>query len=190
MQQIATAQPMKPAKPLSAPGNRRNRQAIHLKMSQLANAAHGAEHCEAVKRSPSQCSAAVGLTLRDLEDRRWCVSPPVAKERLRGAGLPYEGRRAGLIYSWASIFRAEGIDEKIAKSATQAEFPDLFDDLVDTSSAASLLGYKDPSSIRKLIGAGDIPQTAYIQFGSRGIYRFRQTPLMALRKASPMGRIV
>jgi hypothetical protein len=139
--------------------------------------------------SSHDCSE-IGLTQRDLEDDRWCVSPAVAKDRLLGAGLPYEGRRAGLIYSWTSIFRAEGIEDRIAKIATRKRDPNLYEDLIDASAAAELLGYRDSSSIRKMVGSGDISKAAYITFGLRRIYRFRPGPLMAMRKASLVGRIV
>jgi hypothetical protein len=132
----------------------------------------------------------IGLTQRVLEDRRWGLSPSVAKERLLSVGLPYEGRRAGLIYSWPSIFRAEGVEDGIGKAATQEKFPELYDDLIDTSEAATLLGYRDASSIRKLIGSGDIPGAAYIKFGTRGVYRFRPALLQAMPQASLVGRIV
>jgi len=132
----------------------------------------------------------VGLPLGKLEDQRWRVSPSVAREKLHKVGLPYEGRRAGLIYSWASIFRAEGIDEELAENATRQSHPDLFHDLVGTAEAAVLLGYQDASSIRKLVGASQLPDTAFIQFGSRGVYRFRLEALQVMRKRNSVGRIV
>lgn len=132
----------------------------------------------------------VGLPLGKLEDQRWRVSPSVAREKLHKVGLPYEGRRAGLIYSWASIFRAEGIDEELAENATRQSHPDLFHDLVGTAEAAVLLGYQDASSIRKLVGASQLPDTAFIQFGSRGVYRFRLEALQVMRKKTSVGRIV
>lgn len=132
----------------------------------------------------------VGLSLRKLEDERWGVSPPVAKAKLRAAGLRYEGRRAELIYSWPSIFTAEGVEPELAKNATRATHPDLFDDLVDTAGAAALLGFKDASSIRKLIMAGELTETAFVRFGARGVYRFRPAALTALRKRTSVGEIV
>ena len=132
----------------------------------------------------------MGLTLRALEDRRWKISPSVSKEKLRSAGLPYEGRMAGIIYSWQSIFRAEGLLEELAKSATRENFPGLFLDLLDTSQAAVVLGYKDASSVRKLVNAGRIDEGNYITFGSRGVYRFRQEAISALRPQNRIARIV
>jgi hypothetical protein len=132
----------------------------------------------------------VGLPLGKLEDHRWGVSPSVAREKLHKVGLPYKGRRAGLIYSWPSIFRAEGIDGELAENATRQTHPHLFDDLVDTAEAAALLGYQDASSIRKLVGASQLSDTAFVQFGSRGVYRFRLEALQAMRKRNSVGRIV
>ena len=132
----------------------------------------------------------VGLPLGKLEAQRWGVSPPVARAKLQEAGLPYEGRRAGLIYRWASIFRAEGVIAELAETATRHTHAHLFNDLVDTAEAAALLGYRDASSIRKLVISGQLPVTAYIQFGSRGVYRFRPEQLRALRKRTSVGRIV
>jgi hypothetical protein len=131
----------------------------------------------------------VGLPLGTLEDKRWGVSPPVAQEKLREAGLPYEGRRASLIYSWPSIFRAEGVDAELAKNATRATHPYLFDDLVDTAVAAALLGFRDSSSIRKLIIAGELTGS-FVRFGARGVYRFRPAVLAAIRKKALVGKIV
>ncbi|AMY68308.1 hypothetical protein [Frigidibacter mobilis] len=132
----------------------------------------------------------IGLTLRDLEERRWSVSPSLARQALLEVGLPYEGRRAGLIYSWRSVFRAEGINDDEAGRATRDGRPELFDDLLDTSVAATFLGYRDSSSIRKLVASRAIPEGAYITFGSRGVYRFRQAGLRGLRRPALMGRIV
>ena len=132
----------------------------------------------------------VGLHLGKLEDQRWGVSHTVAKAKLCAAGLPYEGRRAGLIYSWPSIFRAEGIEEELAEKATRETHPHLFDNLVDTAGAASLLGFRDASSIRKLITAGELTETAFVRFGTRGVYRFRPATLTALGKRKLFGRIV
>lgn len=180
--------------PVKSPASakpRRDPDAIGLAMLQAASAGQAASTAlKKAGRPTLQDPVAIGLTLRDLEDRRWCVSSAIAKAKLLHAGLPYEGRRAGLIYSWASIFRAEGIPEEIAKNTTREDYPDLYSDLLDTSGAAELLGYRDPSSIRKLAGSGNIPETAYIKFGTRGVYRFRRGPLMALRKSVSAGRIV
>ncbi|MBB75661.1 MAG: hypothetical protein CMJ75_14240 [Planctomycetaceae bacterium] len=132
-----------------------------------------------------------GLKLRDLEERRWNVSPQVAKAKLLQSGLPYEGRRAGLIYSWASILRAEGINQVLAEEVTEHDHPALFDDLMSTTDAMQLLGYQDPSAVRKLIAAGALGTEAYVQFGSRGIYRFRPASLRSLRKTAAFsGRVV
>lgn len=132
----------------------------------------------------------VGLPLGKLEDQRWGVSPSVAQAKLLEAALPYEGRRAGLIYSWPSILRAEGVDAELAKNATRETHTQLFDDLMDTAAAAAFLGFRDASSIRKLIIAGELTDTAFVRFGTRGVYRFRPTALIALRKKSLAGRIV
>lgn len=134
--------------------------------------------------------ANVGLPLGILEDQRWGVSPPVAQEKLREAGLPYEGRRAKITYRWSSIFRAEGVDEELVKKATRETHPHLFEDLVDTKAAAALLGFKDASSIRKLIMAGELTDTAFVRFGTRKVYRFRPAALTVLRKRKILGRIV
>ncbi len=132
----------------------------------------------------------VGLPLGKLEDQRWGVSPPLAKAKLHAAGLPYEGRRAELIYSWSSIFRAEGADPELAKNATRETHPHLFDDLVDTAGAAALLGFKDASSIRKLIMGDELTEAAFVRFGARGVYRFRPAALTTLRKRTIVGEIV
>lgn len=132
----------------------------------------------------------IGLPLGKLEDQRWGVSPPLAKAKLHAAGLPYKGRRAELIYSWPSIFRAEGADAELAKNATRETHPHLFDDLVDTAGAAALLGFKDASSIRKLIMGDELTEAAFVRFGTRGVYRFRPTALTALRKTTIVGEIV
>lgn len=132
----------------------------------------------------------VGLPLGKLEDQRWGVSPPVARARLRAAGLPYKGRRAELIYSWPSIFQAEGVEPTLAKNAAQETHPHLFDDLVDSEMAAALLGFKDASSIRKLIMAGELTETAFVRFGTRGVYRFRPAALTALRKRALVVEVV
>jgi hypothetical protein len=131
----------------------------------------------------------IGLPLRTLENTRWGVSPPVAQEKLREAGLPYEGRRAGLIYSWTSILRAEGVDAELVKNATKVTHPHLFDDLVDTAAAAAMLGFRDASSIRKLIIAGELTGS-FVRFGARGVYRFRPAVLAAMRKKALVGKIV
>lgn len=170
---------------------RRNRTAISLALSEAAGLPL-AEQPEKPHRTAtsSKQHCVPGLALRELEDDRWCISPVLAKERLHEFGLPYEGRRAGLIYSWASIFRAEGLEPKFAKTVTVEERPDLFDHLLDTSGAAALLGYRDASSIRKLVASGQIGPDGYLIFGRRGVYRFRPGALEPLRKASLRGRIV
>lgn len=132
----------------------------------------------------------VGLLIGKLEDQRWGVSPPVAREKLYAAGLPYEGRRAELIYSWPSIFRAEGVDAELAKTAMRETHPHLFDDLLDTTTAAAALGFRDASSIRKLILAGELTDADFVRFGARGVYRFRPAALTGLRKKNMVGRIV
>lgn len=181
----------KSSKPRGAPKLRRDRDAIHLAMLKAANAGHVSEPAPTTGAAmPSYDRRDIGLTQQELEDRRWGLSPSVAKERLLSVGLRYEGRRAGLIYSWPSIFRAEGVEDSLGKAATREQHPELYDDLIDTSEAATLLGYRDASSIRKLIGSGDIPGAAYIKFGTRGVYRFRPALLQAMPQASLEGRIV
>lgn len=132
----------------------------------------------------------IGLPLGDLEDHRWRISPSVARAKLHEVGLPYEGRRAGLIYSWPSIFRTEGVDTELAKNALLQPHHYLFDNMVDTAEAAAFLGFRDTSSIRKLVSTGQLSDTAYIQFGSRGVYRFRPEALRALQKNISVGRVV
>lgn len=139
---------------------------------------------------PDQSCEDVGLPLGKLEDERWSVSPPVAREILENADLPYEGRRAGNIYRWQSIFRAEGLNPELVKNATRQSHPYLFDDLIDSTRAAELLGYKDSSSIRKLVASGQMPENSFVRFGSRGVYRFRPEALQAMRKTSIIGRII
>ena len=143
-------------------------------------------HRSAIKADNSE----IGLTLRALEEKRWSISSAVAKEKILKAGFPYEGRRAGVIYSWPSIFRLEGIHSDLAVSADRKHQPELFDDLLDTTAAASFLGYRDASSIRKLVADGSLHPFSYVRFGNRGVYRFRPTSLAAHRKPSLHGRIV
>lgn len=171
------------------PLKRRDRAAISLALTQAAGLP-AAEQAEQTATASSKQHSVPGLTLRELEGGRWCISPALAKERLHEFGLPYEGRRAGLIYSWASIFRAEGLEPEFAKTITVEERPDLFDNLLDTAGAAALLGYQDASSIRKFVASGQIGPRAYLTFGRRGVYRFRPGALEPLRKASLRGRIV
>jgi hypothetical protein len=172
--------------------SRRNPEAIRQAMLGSTGVSHVGQH----KGGPDSQSLGpldntdIGLTLGKLEDQRWGVSPSVAREKLHSAGIPYEGRRAGLIYSWPSIFRAEGIVHELAIRATRQTHPHLFDDLVSTAEAAAFLGYQDGSSIRKLIAASHLLDTAFIQFGTRGIYRFRPIALRAHRKGNSVGRIV
>lgn len=130
----------------------------------------------------------VGLTLGQLEDRRWSISPSLARLILENADLPYEGRRAGNFYSWRSIFRVEGIPHEVATQATRKSHPELFDDLLDTTAAAELMGYQDSSSIRKKVASGEISRDAYITFGRRGVYRFR--PAMLIRRLTLTGKIL
>jgi hypothetical protein len=169
---------------------KRDVKAIHRAMEQLAGVSVA---CEPLHKGPKKLLSSekkdIGLSLRELEERRWHVTPKIAEERVLGAGLPYEGRRAGLIYSWSSIFRAEGIDEQIVRIASREVFPALYDDLLDTSEAAQILGFRDASSIRKLVGLGEIKESGYIKFGARGIYRFRPSAIVALQ-GRKMGRVV
>lgn len=169
--------------------NKRDRTAIRAAMLNAAGA-DVVRSTQGQSTSDFQKLENVGLLLGTLEDQRWGVSPPIAQAKLREAGLPYEGRRAGLIYSWPSIFQAEGIDVEVAKNAARETHPHLFDDLVDTATAASLLGFRNASSIRKLIIAGELTDTAFVRFGTRGVYRFRPGALTVLRKRNLQGRVV
>ena len=176
-------------KPPSSRRAKRDRAAIREEMLDAAGPATAQTSPIRKPLTPVEL-ANVGLPLGELEDQRWGVSPPLAKAKLHAAGLPYKGRRAELIYSWPSIFRAEGIEPEVAKNATRETHPHLFDDLVDTAGAAALLGFKDASSIRKLIMADELTETAFVRFGTRGVYRFWPTALTALRKRTIVGEIV
>lgn len=167
---------------------KRDRAAIQQAMLRAAMTDGAALHATVSRRAAD--NSETGLTLRALEEKRWSVSPVVAKEKILEAGLPYEGRRAGLIYSWSSIFRLEGIDSDLADSANRTRDPALFEDLLDTTAAASLIGYSDASSIRKLVANSELHPSSYIRFGNRGVYRFRPAPLIAHRMPSLRGRIV
>lgn len=172
---------------------RRDVAAIQKKMRETAAAEGQAVRCSPQATSVDLVGAVrkdIGLTLREIEERRWSVSPPLARLALLRGGLPYEGRRAGIIYSWRSVFCAEGIDDNEAARATKDSRPELFEDLLDTKAAAAFLGFRDSSSIRKLVASGAIPESAYITFGTRGIYRFRPARLLALRRQALTGRIV
>ncbi|MFP1646182.1 hypothetical protein [Pontitalea aquivivens] len=178
-------------KPTPPSFHRTKRDQAAIREAMLGAAGPGTAQANPVRELlPSDNLEHVGLPLGILEDQRWGVSPPVALEKLRAAGLPYEGRRAGLIYSWPSIFRAEGVDAELAKNATRETHPHLFDDLLDTAAAAALLGFRDASSIRKVIIAGEMPDTAFVRFGTRGVYRCRPAALATLRKRNLVGRIV
>lgn len=175
--------------PPAARRNKRDQSAVRKAMLDAAGPVT-AQTSPVRKRFAPDELANVGLPLGKLEDQRWGVSPPLAKAKLHAAGRPYHGRRAGLIYSWSSIFRAEGVDAELAKNATRETHPHLFDDLLDTAAAAALLGFKDASSIRKLIMADELTETAFVRFGARGVYRFRPAALTALRKRTIVGEIV
>lgn len=170
---------------------KRDREAIQQAMLRAAMTDGEAQHTSTSHRADIKAdNSDIGLTLRALEEKRWSVSPVVAKEKILEAGLPYEGRRAGLIYSWSSIFRLEGIDSDLADSADRTRDPALFEDLLDTTAAASLIGYSDASSIRKLVANASLRPPSYIRFGNRGVYRFRPALLIAHRMPSLRGRIV
>lgn len=173
------------------PRRRRDRFAIQQAMSKASGTSGAGLHTKTPHRSDIKTdNSEIGLTLRALEEKRWSISSVVAKEKILKAGFPYEGRRAGLIYSWPSIFRLEGINSDLAVSADRKHHPELFDDLLDTTAAASFLGYNDASSIRKLVADGSLHPSSYVRFGNRGVYRFRPTSLAAHRKTSLHGRIV
>lgn len=172
---------------------RRDITAIQKRMCESASAAGQAVRVPpqaASRKTVATDRADVGLTLQELEERRWSVSPQLARLILLEARLPHEGRRAGLIYSWRSIFRAEGVEDDVAAQATRQTHPELFEDLLDTGAAAAVLGYRDSSSARKLVASGAIPESAYIIFGNRGIYRFRPAGLRGLLRPVLTGRIV
>jgi hypothetical protein len=178
-------------KPTLASSRRAKRNQAAVRQTMLDAAGTGATRTgHANKLLISDDLENVGLPLGKLEDQRWGVSPPVAKAKLHAVGFPYKGRKAELIYSWSSIFRAEGVDAELAKNATRETHPHLFDDLVDTAAAAALLGFKDASSIRKLIMAGELTEAAFVRFGTRGVYRFRPAALTALQKRTIVGEIV
>jgi hypothetical protein len=52
------------------------------------------------------------------------------------------------------------------------------------------LGFKDASSIRKLIMGDELTEAAFVRFGTRGVYRVRPAALTALRKTTIVGEIV
>jgi hypothetical protein len=131
-----------------------------------------------------------GLILADLEKNRWGVSSKTAKTKLIEAKLPHGGRSAKLIYSWASIFRAEGIAAEVASMATRLSHPELFDDLLDGAAAARFIGVGSESAVRKLVLSGEIPPTAYVMFGSRPFRRFRPSLLTLARISRLQGRLV
>ena len=178
-------------KPTPAPHRRTKRDQAAIRQAMLDAVGPGTARSSPASALPTTDNfEAVGLPLGKLEEQRWGVSPPVAQKKLREVGLPYEGRRAGLIYSWPSIFQAEGVDAELAKNATRETHPHLFDDLMDTAAAATLLGFRDASSIRKLIIAKQLSDSALIRFGSRGVFRVRPAALQALRIKYSVGRIV
>lgn len=114
-----------------------------------------------------------GLLLAELEKTRWKVAPQTAASKLAAAGLPVAGRRAGLIYSWKAVFRAEGVDEAIAEIVTRETHPDLFENLLTGAEAAEMMGVKNESTIRKYARNGIIPEIGFVTFGARGVRRFR-----------------
>jgi len=131
-----------------------------------------------------------GLTLRELEEKRWSVAAETARAKLGAAGLPVLGRRAGLVYSWRSIFIAEGVAADTAAIATRDSHPALFDDLLDGEAAAARIGAGSPSTVRKLAGSEEIPRDAWVGFGSRGVRRFRPALLDAIRLRRLRGSLV
>lgn len=132
----------------------------------------------------------LGLSLRDLETVRWGVSAETAKDKLIEAGLPHEGRRARLTYSWRSILCAEGVDPLVAATATRQSHPELFDDFLDGAAAARFIGFRSDSVVRKMVLSGEIPAAAYVLFGSRPIRRFRPAFLTAARRRRLDGKLV
>lgn len=131
-----------------------------------------------------------GLLLGELEENRWKVSRQTAAEKLRSAGLPVEGRRAKLIYSWPSILRAEGLDQSLAGAATRKTHPGLFEALLTGDEAAQFIGVHDGSTIRRMVATGVIQPSAYVIFGSRGMRRYRRSGLEGERLRRLEGRLV
>lgn len=131
-----------------------------------------------------------GLLLRSLVEDRWKVAPQTATAKLKAAALPVAGRRQKIVYSWASIFLAEGVPPDIAKIATRRTHPQLFDDLLTPSEAATLIGVQSDATIRKLVLSGKIAADTCITFGARGIRRFRPALLEAQRLERLEGRLV
>lgn len=171
----------------SRPSGRRNKNSIRQAMLATAGASSPLKAANNEAADPSKLP---GLTLKQLENDRWNVSAKVARARIESVGLPYEGRRANIIYSWSSIFRAEGLAESTISNASPHEFPDLYRDLLSTSAAADYFGYKDASSIRKILLSGKISPENFIVFGTRGIYRIRPAALFQMKNNFLTGRIV
>jgi len=182
----------RPAQKKQTPQRRkRDSSAIQLAMLKASGTSGAGLHTKAPHRSDIKAdNSEIGLALGVLEEKRWSISPVVAKEKILKAGFPYEGRRAGVIYSWPSIFRIEGIDSELADNADRNLHPELFEDLLNTTAAASCLGYSDASSIRKLVADGSFHPSSYVRFGNRGVYRFRPTSLAAHSRTGLQGRIV
>ncbi len=135
-----------------------------------------------------------GLLLADLE-QRWSASRTLTRDLIEKAGLPWGGRRIGIIYSWQSIFKLEGLTYELAKHASPQANPDLYQDLLCTKAAASHLykhlgQYRSSSSVRKLIKAGTIPVDTFITLGSRGMYRFRPQAFQQVCMTLMQGRLV
>jgi hypothetical protein len=82
------------------------------------------------------------------------------------------------------------VDASLARNAVQDADHWLYDDLLNTAAAATLLEFQDPSSVRKLIIAGRIPSTMFVRFGKRGVFRIRSAALLKLRRKSLIGRVV
>lgn len=133
---------------------------------------------------------APGLKLRELEETRWSVSPQVARAKLIEVGIMVAGRRGGLIYSWRTIFIAEGVEPRLAEIATPQSHPFLFDDLVGERGALEILGLRSGSTLRKRALSGALPQTTWVSFGSRGVRRFRPGLLRQYRLAELAGKVV
>lgn len=135
-----------------------------------------------------------GIELGQLEVR-WKASRAFTRTLLEEADLPWAGRRAGLRYSWFSVFLVEGLSEQVATNATLETHPDLYRDLLNTDDAANRLyeaigKYKTSQSVRKLIRAGTIPAHSFITIGPRRMYRFRPLAFNRVCLDLMQGRLV
>lgn len=65
-----------------------------------------------------------------------------------------------------------GVSPSVAKNATRESHPELFEDFIDSTSAAQMLGHRNGPSIRKLMLQGGVDDATYhqlvTQFGIQG----------------------